>query len=58
MKIGKLKLHGALVLAPMSGMTNLPIRLLCKKYGASLVYSEMISSEAIVRENRKASLAV
>lgn len=53
MKIGKLKLHGALVLAPMSGMTNLPIRLLCKKYGASLVYSEMISSEAIVRENPK-----
>jgi len=53
MKIGKLKLQGALVLAPMSGMTNLPIRLLCKKYGASLVYSEMISSEAIVRENPK-----
>lgn len=53
MKIGKLKLHGALVLAPMSGVTNLPLRLLCKKYGASLVYSEMISSEAIVRENPK-----
>ncbi len=53
MKIGKLKLHGALVLAPMSGVTNLPLRLLCKKYGASLVYSEMISSEAIARENPK-----
>lgn len=53
MKIGKLKLHGNLLLAPMSGVTNLPLRLLCKKYGASLVYSEMISSEAIVRENPK-----
>ncbi len=53
MKIGKLNLHGNLLLAPMSGMTNLPLRLLCKKYGASLVYSEMISSEAIVRENPK-----
>ncbi len=53
MKIGKLKLPGNLVLAPMSGMTNLPLRLLCKKYGASLVYSEMISSEAVVREKPK-----
>jgi len=53
MNIGKLKLLGNLVLAPMSGVTNLPLRLLCKKYGATLVYSEMISSEAIVRENPK-----
>ncbi len=53
MKLGKLNLRGNLVLAPMSGMTNLPLRLLCKKYGASLVYSEMISSEAVVRENQK-----
>jgi nifR3 family TIM-barrel protein len=53
MKIGNLNLHRNLVLAPMSGVTNLPLRLLCKKYGASLVYSEMISSEAIVRENPK-----
>ncbi len=53
MKIGKLVLQGSLVLAPMSRVTNLPLRLLCKKYGASLVYSEMISSEAVVRENPK-----
>ena len=57
MNFGKLNLHGNLVLAPMSGVTNLPFRLLCKKYGASLVYSEMISSEAVVRENTK-SLAL
>ncbi len=55
MKIGKLDLHGNLVLAPMSGVTNLPLRLLCKKYGASLVFSEMISSEAIVRKNQKST---
>jgi nifR3 family TIM-barrel protein len=53
MNLGKLNLHGNLVLAPMSGVTNLPLRLLCKKYGVSLVYSEMISSEAVVRENPK-----
>lgn len=53
MHIGKQKIDGNLILAPMSDVTNLPFRLLCKKYGASLVYSEMASSEAIVRENQK-----
>ena len=51
--IGKLRLDGNLILAPMSGVTNLPSRLLCRKYGASLVYSEMTSSEAVVRKNLK-----
>ena len=53
MNIGKLKLNGNLILAPMAGITNLPMRLLCKKYGASLVYSEMISGEAVVRGNKE-----
>lgn len=53
MNIGKLKLNGNLILAPMSGVTNLPFRLLCKKYGAALVFSEMACSEAIVRKNQK-----
>ena len=53
MNIGKLKLDGNLILAPMSGVTNLPFRLLCKKYGAALVFSEMTCSEAIVRQNEK-----
>lgn len=51
MNIGKLRINGNLILAPMAGVTNLPMRLLCKRYGASLVYSEMISSEAVVRGN-------
>ncbi|MCX9085395.1 MAG: tRNA-dihydrouridine synthase family protein [Candidatus Methanoperedens sp.] len=51
--IGKLKLKGNLVLAPMSDVTNLPFRLLSKKYGVSLVFSEMTSSEAVVRNNPK-----
>ncbi|MCZ7356920.1 MAG: tRNA-dihydrouridine synthase family protein [Candidatus Methanoperedens sp.] len=53
MNIGKLRLNGCLLLAPMSGVTNLPMRLLCKKHGASLVYSEMACSEGIVRKNPK-----
>lgn len=53
MNIGKLRLNGNLVLAPMAEVTNLPFRLLCKKYGASLVYSEMIASDAVIRNSRK-----
>jgi tRNA-dihydrouridine synthase B len=53
MNIGKLKLKGNLILAPMSFVTNLPFRLICKKYGAALVYSEMTFSEAILRQNQK-----
>ncbi len=37
-----------LALAPMAGITDSSFRLLCKKYDADLVYSEMISSEGIV----------
>jgi nifR3 family TIM-barrel protein len=51
MNIGNLRLNGSLILAPMSLVTNLPFRLLCKKYGAALVYSEMTFSEAILRQN-------
>jgi nifR3 family TIM-barrel protein len=51
LKIGKMRLDGNLVLAPMSDVTNLPFRLLCKKYGASLVYSEMVCSGGIIRRN-------
>jgi tRNA-dihydrouridine synthase B len=51
MNLGNLKLNGNLVLAPMSDVTNLPFRLLCRKYGASLCYTEMVSSEATVRHS-------
>lgn len=53
MNIGNLKLSGNLVLAPMADVTNLPFRLLSKKYGASLVYSEMVFSHGILWKNRK-----
>ena len=52
MKIGNVKIKGNLILAPMAGITNLPFRLLCKKYGASLVYSEMINLNALARNNK------
>ncbi len=53
MKIDNVKLDGKLILAPMSGITNLPFRLLCKKYGVALVYSEMINADAYLYENEK-----
>src|SRR5579871_1945327 len=40
------------ILAPLSGVTDLPFRALVKAQGAGLVVSEMIASWAMVRENR------
>jgi nifR3 family TIM-barrel protein len=53
MKIADIRIPGNILLAPMSNVTNLPFRLMCKKYGASLTYSEMISSDAVIYENEK-----
>jgi tRNA-dihydrouridine synthase B len=41
------------VLAPMSGVTDLPFRRIARSLGAPLVVSEMIASWAMVRENRR-----
>ncbi|KXS43815.1 tRNA dihydrouridine synthase DusB [Methanolobus zinderi] len=53
MRIGNVKIPGNILLAPMSNVTNLPFRLMCKKYGASMTYTEMISSDAVIYENTK-----
>jgi len=47
--LGSLKLKNWLVLAPMSGRTNLPFRLIVKKWGAGLVITEMISAVGLWR---------
>lgn len=46
------KLKGRLVLAPMHNITNLAFRLMCKKYGACLVSTELLSANAIARKNK------
>lgn len=51
LKIGNLKFDNPLVSAPLAGISDIGFRVLCKKYGASLTYSEMISSDALVRQN-------
>jgi len=53
MRIGHLKLANSAILAPLAGITDLPFRLLVKQSGCALVYSEMISANALVRESTK-----
>jgi len=49
---GGVILETPVILAPMSGVTDLPFRRLVRALGAGLVVSEMIASWAMVRENR------
>tara|TARA_B100000424_G_C22888184_1_gene472503 strand:+ start:54 stop:1034 length:981 start_codon:yes stop_codon:yes gene_type:complete len=51
MKIGKIKIDFPVLLAPMAGFTDYPFRVLCKRMGAGLVYSEFVSADGIIREN-------
>ena len=50
LNIGDIELENPVFLAPMSGITDMPFRLLAKRYGAGLVVSEMVASEALIRE--------
>ena len=52
-KIGNVTLDNNIVLAPMAGITDLPMRLLSKEGGAGLVYTEMVSSKALVYSDEK-----
>jgi len=47
------KLSSHAILAPMSGITDVAFRELCRKYGAGLTYTEFVSSAALVRGNEK-----
>lgn len=53
MKIGNIELSNNVFLAPMAGVTDLPFRVMCKKFGAGLVYSEMVSSKAMHYNDKK-----
>jgi tRNA-dihydrouridine synthase B len=52
-EIGPIRLQDPVILAPMSGVTDLPFRRLVKRHGAGLVISEMIASEAMIRQTRQ-----
>jgi nifR3 family TIM-barrel protein len=54
--IGPLRVWPPVVLAPMAGVTNPPFRTLCRRLGAGLYVSEMITARALVEGNRKTLL--
>ena len=51
--IGPLTLDVPVILAPMTGVTDLPFRKVVKRYGAGLTVSEMVASAAMIRETRQ-----
>ena len=53
LKIGDVELNNNVLLAPMAGITDLPFRVMAKKQGAALVYTEMVSSKAIFYGDEK-----
>ena len=53
-KIGPIELAPPVVLAPMAGITNYPFRSLCRRFGAALFVSEMITARALVEGASKA----
>ena len=53
MKIGDIELHGNLTLAPMTGVTDFAFRRVCRRLGAALTTTEMVSARALVYKDEK-----
>jgi tRNA-dihydrouridine synthase B len=51
--IGPVRIDAPVILAPMTGVTDLPFRKVVKRYGCGLTVSEMIASQAAIRETRQ-----
>ncbi len=49
MEIGSVKIEKPIILAPMEDVTDTAFRIICKRLGADIVYTEFTSSEAIIR---------
>lgn len=56
--IGNVQLGGNLFLAPVAGYSDSAFRYVCKLGGASFAYTEMVSSEALVRSSNKTELLI
>jgi len=55
-KIGNVELDNNVFLAPMAGITDRPFRIICKKYGPGLVFTEMVSSKGLFYKDSKTDL--
>lgn len=51
--IGTLKLKSNLILAPMAGITDLPYRMLCRRFGCELSFVEMINCRSVSYKSKK-----
>lgn len=51
--IGPVRIDAPVILAPMTGVTDRPFRRMVKRYGAGLTVTEMIASQAMIRETRQ-----
>jgi len=52
-RIGPVRIEAPVILAPMTGVTDRPFRRVVKRYGAGLTVTEMIASQAMIRETRQ-----
>jgi len=53
LRIGQLDIPNALLLAPMEDVTDISFRLICKRRGADIVYTEFVNAEGLVRSSAK-----
>ena len=53
MQIGNVVCETPFVLAPLAGLTDSPMRRICRRRGASMVWTEMVSAEGLVRDGAK-----
>ena len=51
--VGPVRIEAPVILAPMTGVTDRPFRKIVKRYGAGLTVTEMIASQAMIRETRQ-----
>ena len=53
MQIGKINIEKPLLLAPMEDVTDQAFRIVCKRVGADIVFTEFVNSEGLVRNSAK-----
>ena len=53
LRIGNLEMSGLLALAPMAGVTDWAYRTICAELGAAVTVTEMVSSRALVYQDKK-----
>lgn len=53
MKLNEIHLDGRVILAPLAGISDSPFRNICRGFGAAMVFTEMISVDGLLRNNRR-----